>query len=74
MDYSKDERHSSMQIAAQTSGGTPVGVKDRALSRHLAGAGHVRRSKASSRSIRRALAKQQKLETRRAKLNKGGFQ
>ena len=74
MSWDKDTRHEAMQIAAQTSGGTPMGVKDRALGRHLASKdGPVRRSKASSRAIRRALAKQQKLEARRTKLNKGGF-
>ena len=74
MSWDKDTRHAAMQIAAQTSGGNPMGVKDRALGRLLAHQGrHVGRSKASSRSIRRALAKQQKLEARRVKLNKGGF-
>ena len=73
MNLDKDTRHEAMQIAAQTSGGNPMGVRDRALGRKLAGPGVVRRSKASSRTIRRALAKQQKLEARRAKLNKGGF-
>ena len=73
MNLDKNTRHEAMQIAAQTSGGTPMGVKDRSLGRKLANNGPVRRSKASSRTIRRALAKQQKLEARRAKLNKGGF-
>ena len=71
--FDKDQRHEAMQVAAQTSGGTPMGVRDRALGRELAGPGFVRRSKASSRTIRRALVKQRKLEARRAKLNKGGF-
>ena len=71
--FDKDLRHEAMQVAAQTSGGNPMGVRDRALGRELAAPGPVRRSKASSRTIRRAAAKQRKLEARRAKLNKGGF-
>ena len=74
MNLDKDTRHQAMQVAAQTSGGNPIGIRDRALGRHLAHkGGHVKRSKASSRTIRRALAKQKKLEARQAKLNKGGF-
>jgi len=73
MDWDRDKRHEAMQVAAQTQGGNPLGVKDRKLSRNLAGPGHVKKSKASSRAIRRAVAKQRKLEARQAKLNKGGF-
>lgn len=73
MDLNRDTRHQAMQVAAQTSGGTPMGVRSRSLGRELAGPGVIRRSKASSRAIRRAAAKQQKLEARRAKFNKGGF-
>ena len=74
MNWDKDTRHEAMQIAAQTSGGNPVGVRNRALGRKLAHqSGYVKRSKASSRTIRRALAKQRKLEARQEKLSKGGF-
>ena len=54
----KDLRFYAQQFSSFQQGGTPVGMKDRRLSRQLAGQGHVKKSKASSRAIRRAVAKE----------------
>lgn len=60
-------RFQAQQFSAYQQGGTPVGVRDRSLARTLCQKNSpVKRSKASSRAIRRAVAKEAK---RQAKLN-----
>jgi len=56
----KDLRFYAQQFSAFQQGGTPIGIKDRSLSRQLAGQGHVKKSKASSRAIRRAASRERK--------------
>ena len=56
----KDLRFYAQQFSAFQQGGTPIGIKDRSLSRQLAGQGHVKKSKASSRAIRRAVSRERK--------------
>ena len=56
----KDLRFHAQQFSAYSQGGTPVGIKDRKLSRKISGGGPIGRSKASSRTIRRAVEKQRK--------------
>jgi hypothetical protein len=56
----KDLRFYAQQFSAFQQGGTPIGIKDRSLSRRLTGQGPVRKSKASSRSIRRAVERERR--------------
>lgn len=57
---SKDLRFYAQQFSAYNQSGTPIGIKDRKLSRKVADDGPTRRSKASSRTIRRAVERQRK--------------
>lgn len=66
----KDFRFYAQQFSAYSQGGTPIGIKDRSLSRALSQGGPVKRSKASSRTIRRAVAKQKK-KNQQQEQNKG---